>query len=91
MIFRFKKQPLPGTPGVGNYAYMPSYGLPLQSIYGAATPVNGQLAVINRSPQPYYQQSKQVIGLEGISTGTIDINPAIDMDDYLSRLTAANM
>lgn len=85
MLYNYIRQKLP-TPGTGNLSFMPAFGLPLDWFLGQGATVQGQLEFV--TPQVYYKQQQTVDGMQGIEAGSIGQAGLINLEDYLSTLTA---
>jgi len=76
MLYNYKgtQQPSPGAMG---FAFVPSIGLPVFSLPGPGTPYSFRWNV--RQPeQVYYNQSLQMVGLNGVVTGQMARRPLLD-------------
>lgn len=83
-LYAYKEQRLSTSPGAGNFAFIPLFALPLESLNGAGVPV---YKVYGTQPANlYYGQEQRIDGLEGITAEGMQSTPLIDMDAYLSSL-----
>lgn len=83
-LYAYKEQRLATSPGAGNFAFIPLFSLPLESVSGPG--IGYYKTWGTASPQLYYGQEQRVDGLEGITATGIQSTPLIDMDEYLSSL-----
>jgi hypothetical protein len=87
MLYNYLIRKLP-TPGTGNLAFLPAFGLPLDWFQGQGTGVQAQLNVLSDVPQVYQKHHAIVDGMQGIEAGSIGQAGLINMEDYLSSITA---
>lgn len=83
-LYAYKEQRLATSPGVGNYAFIPLFSLPLESVGGPGIGVYKNWGA--NAPQLYYGQEQRIDGLEGITATGMQSTPLIDMNEYLSSL-----
>jgi hypothetical protein len=85
-LYHFIPRPLP-TPGTGNYAFQPEYGLPAVSVQGAGIIPFANYNVL-QPPQSYYQLERRFDSLTGGGTiaGSTTTSPLIDMEAWVESL-----
>jgi hypothetical protein len=84
-FYSFVERLLPSTPGTGNYAFEPRFGLPGQTIGGAGVSVSGALDVFP-AEQPYYGQAQTFIGLEGLEFEQVESSQLYDLNALYDQL-----
>ena len=90
-LYKFVERPIGATPGAGNFAFLPSFSLPLFSVGGPGTAFYK-----NWGTQPanmYYGQQQVISGMEGVYAPGIQSQPLIDMQKHietLEEMAAAN-
>jgi len=88
-FYNFTPKRLPG-PGTGNFAFEPGFTLPAYLAGGAGTSYRRGFRVLQPA-QSYYGQQQTIIGMEGISAGSMDSAPLIEMDKYIASQNPGNL
>lgn len=76
--FKFAAKRLPG-PGTGNLAFLPFQTLPVHSVGGPGVEYGRPFRAINEPPV-YVERAVPIDGINGITTGDIQLYGLTDMD-----------
>lgn len=89
MLFPYKEKAVPG-PGTGNWAMLPAFSLPGNSIGGAGVIFGNGSSGLDILPgqQLVYSQAQVTSGVEGVVFGGMNPQGLVDMDKLIKAQAA---